>query len=217
MNDFATARFNMVEGQVRPNKVTDMALLTAMLNVPRERFVPEAQRSLAYIDNDVQIGRGRALLGPMVFGRLLQEVGVQPGDVVLDVGCATGYSTAILARLARAVVGLESDAELAQQASANLVALGVDNAAIMTGPLAEGYAKQAPYDVIVIAGAVAEVPDALTAQLAEGGRLITVVRSQGLGKATLIQRTGGVLGARIVFDASAAMLPGFEEKPQFVF
>lgn len=218
MVDYAAARLNMVESQLRTNKVTDAALLSAFEEVPRERFLPEALRGIAYIDEDLSLGGGRYLMEPMVLARLLQAAHPGPEDMVLDVGCGPGYAAAILARLAGTVVALECDPELAASANRNLSDLGIDNAVVVEGALGAGYAKQAPYNVILVQGTVAEVPAVLADQLAEGGRLVTIVRDRaGIGRATLVQRSGGVVSGRVLFDASVPALPGFEPEPGFVF
>jgi protein-L-isoaspartate(D-aspartate) O-methyltransferase len=215
--DFATARINMVESQLRTNKVIDEAVLDAFLMVPRERFVPVAFHEAAYIDDHVPLGNGRALLAPMILARLLDAAQIRDTDKVLDIGCATGYGTAILARLAASVVGVEEDEELARQARARLAELGVLHATIIDGPLVEGYVEGAPYGVIVIEGAVAAVPDGIAGQLAEGGRLVTVVADRGLGRATVMSRVGAGLSHRPLFDAAALPLPGLVPAPGFVF
>jgi protein-L-isoaspartate(D-aspartate) O-methyltransferase len=216
--DFAAARINMVEGQIRTNKVLNEALLEAFLRVPRERFVPVAFHDAAYFDDDLPLGNGRALLEPMILARLLEVAQVRRDDRVLDIGCATGYGTAILARLAASVVGVEQDPDLAGQARARLAELGVLHASIVENPLADGDSSGAPYDVIVIEGAVGFIPDKIAAQLAEGGRLVTVVKSgAGMGCATLMNRVQGVLSRRPLFDAAALLLPGFAAAPSFVF
>jgi protein-L-isoaspartate(D-aspartate) O-methyltransferase len=218
MPNYSAARYNMVEGQVRPNKVTDQALVDAMSKIPRELFVPKASRGIAYVDEDIPVAKGRYLIEPMVMARLLQEARVKPTDIVLDVGACTGYASALLSRMAATVVALESDAELAARAEATLRYLGVDNVVLVQGPLEQGYAKQAPYDVILLHGAVAEVPPAILEQLADGGRLVTVVSPDGrMGQARLFQRTGKVETGRILFDAATPLLPGFEPKPVFEF
>src|SRR5690606_35593785 len=176
--DFAAQRSNMVEGQLRTSDITDVPLLQAMGAIPREAFVPARRRTLAYMDEDLEIaeaGAGapaRYLMDPAQFGRLLQLAAVVPTDFVLDIGCGTGYSAAVLSRLASSVVALECDPALAGQASATLSELGFDNVAVVEGPLQEGYGPEAPYDVIVVGGAVDAVPDALLAQLKDGGRLV---------------------------------------------
>jgi protein-L-isoaspartate(D-aspartate) O-methyltransferase len=216
--DFATARINMVESQLRTNKVVDEAVLDAFLMVPRERFVPVAFHTSAYVDDNLPLGNGREILAPMILGRLLDAARIRDSDKVLDIGCATGYGTAILARLAASVVGLEEDGELARQAQARLAELGVLHATVINGPLVKGYVEGAPYDVIVIEGSVTTVPDGIAAQLAEGGRLVTVVRADaGLGRATLMNRGQSLLSSRPLFDSAAPPLPGFVPAPSFVF
>ncbi len=218
MVDFATARLNMVESQIRPNKVTDPHLLDAFETIPRERFVPEPLRGIAYIDEDVALGGERYVMEPMVLAKLLQAARPGPEDVALDLGCGSGYATAILSRLVATVVALEADAGLAATAIRTLDELEIDNAVVVEGPLAEGYPRQAPYNIILLGGAVAEVPAAIAGQLAEGGRLVTVVSvGAGLGRATLMQRDGGVISSRILCDAAVPVLPGFEAAPGFVF
>lgn len=213
------ARRKMVENQLRANRVTEERLVAAMETLPRERFVAPERAGIAYVDEDLPVAPGRHLLEPMVLGRLVQALEIKPHEMVLDLACATGYSTALLARLAGTVVAVEPDAALAQQANDTLNALAVDNAVVVAGPLAQGYAKQAPYDAILLNGAVAAVPDALFEQLAEGGRLAAVVKEgEGLGQASLFTRqAGGVVARRILFDAGTPLLPGFAKAPGFVF
>ncbi len=218
MVDYAAARLNMVESQLRTDRVTDAALLEAFEQVPRELFVPEELRGVAYVDEDLAVGQGRHMMEPRVLARLLQAARPEPQDIVLDIGCGTGYATAILARLAATVVALEDGGGLAARANEVLGELEVGNAVVVEGSLNEGYAKQAPFNVIVVNGAVAKVPSVISGQLAEAGRLVTVVRnSAGMGRAILMQRTGGVVSSRTLFDAAVPVLPGFEVKPGFVF
>jgi len=211
----------MVEGQIRPNRVTDIALIVALGSVPREVFVPQEARSIAYVDEEIPVGNGRRLLEPMTLARMLQEAEISPRDVVLDIACATGYSTALLAQLANTVIAVESDPDLFAKASKNLAALATDAATVIKGPLTEGHPASAPYDVIVINGAVAEVPQTLLDQLADGGRLVAVVaynhQIARLGQARLYRRTGGTVSCVSLFEAAARVLPGFEFKPRFVF
>lgn len=218
MTDFAAARRMMVDGQVRTADVTDPRLLAAMLDVPRERYFPESKTALAYLDLDVQVSEPgapvRRLFKPMVLAKLIQAAGVIETDRVLDVGCATGYATAILARLAASVVGVEEDAELARQAATALA--GVANVSIVTGTLSRGCPDRAPYDVILLEGACEVVPAALFDQLKLGGRLVCVI-GRGPGKATIYRRVEGDLSRLVVFDAAAAPLPGFAKPPEFVF
>lgn len=216
--NFTAARLNMVESQLRTNKVADEALLDAFLAVPRERFVPVAFHDAAYFDDDLPLGNGRMMLEPMVLARLLAAAAIDGTDRVLDIGCATGYATAIIARLAAAVVGVEEDVELARQARARLAELGVLHAEIVAGPMAQGRSAGAPYDVVVIEGAVAAIPDRIAGQLAEGGRLVAVVKvGDGVGRATLMTRVAGALSRRPLFDAASPLLPGFTPAPAFVF
>jgi len=216
--NYAAARHNMVENQIRTNRVTDPAILSALENTPREVFVPKQLRGVAYVDDGLDLGSGRSLMEPLTFARLLQTAEITETEVVLDVGCGSGYSAAVLSRLASTVVAVESDADLAEQAKSRLAELSVDNVALVAGPLNAGDAAHGPYDVIVIEGAVAEIPAALTAQLADGGRLVAVVAGEkGLGRATLVARVGDVLSSRVVFDATAALLPGFNAKSGFRF
>lgn len=211
------ARRNMVAGQLSPNVVSDALVLDAMGSVPREDFVPLASRALAYGDRDVPLGFGRFLPAPLTIGRLLQAAHVTAGDLVLDVGCATGYTSAVLARMAGMVVALESEGELFHRAETTLSEQGIDNVAVLQGPLAEGCPRQAPFDLIFIAGTLESVPMTLCHQLADGGRLVMGYRYRGLGRLLLVERFGSSFGRRIVYDTQAPDLPGFDEKPAFVF
>jgi protein-L-isoaspartate(D-aspartate) O-methyltransferase len=216
--DFEAARHNMVEGQIRPNWVKDSTLLAALADVPRETFVPEHMKSLAYVDEDLAVGGGRYLMKPMVLARLIQEAMVKPTDVVLQIGCGTGYTAAVLSRMASTVVALESDASFAERATGIFSELGFDTVAIVEGPLEKGYPEQSPYDVIFFSGAIGEIPPAFADQLVEGGRLVAVVDGGGgTPKGVLATRRGGLLGSREVFDAHAAPLPGFALAPAFAF
>jgi protein-L-isoaspartate(D-aspartate) O-methyltransferase len=218
MFDYRAARLNMVEGQLRTNKVTDPAILDAFLDVPRERFVPPHLGGAAYIDEDIPLGGGRSLMEPMVLARLLQLAAIGRGDGVLEIGAATGYATAILSRLAARVVAVEGEQRLIAIARTRMQEMQNGNVTLLEGRLEEGYPAGAPYEVIVIGGAVASVPDAVARQLAEGGRLVTVVRARaGMGQAVLMTRTAGALSQRGVFDAATALLPGFAPAPGFVF
>jgi protein-L-isoaspartate(D-aspartate) O-methyltransferase len=217
MPDYAAQRLNMIESQVRANDVTDVRVQDAMREVPRERFVPAARRAIAYADSALELVPGRFLLEPRSFAKLLQLAEIAPGDNVLDVGCTTGYSTAVLARLAAKVVGLEEDADLVRVASDMLPALGSSNVRVVQGALAGGYPAAAPYDVIFVNGAVERVPDALLAQLADGGRLVVVLQTGPQGRATLFLREDGQIGRRGAFDASAPVLAGFRQPAGFVF
>jgi len=207
----------MVESQLRPNKVTDPALLDALASVPRELFVPEPLRGVAYVDEDIPLGRARFLMEPMILGRLLELAAVRSSDAALVVGAGLGYSAAVLARIAGLVVALEGDRDLAQPAAQMLQTLGLTNVALVEGPLAEGAPRQAPFDVILFDGAVDRVPPAILDQLAEDGRLVVVVRTAGIGRATLMTRRASIMASRVAFDAAVPRLPGFEPAPAFVF
>jgi protein-L-isoaspartate(D-aspartate) O-methyltransferase len=216
--DFANARRNMVESQLRTNRVTMPQILSAMGEIPRERFVPAAKRAVAYVDEDLPIGSGRYIMEPMVLGRLLEAAAVQPGDVALVVGCGTGYSAAVLAKLASMVFALERERDLSTQAATELTNLALDNAVVIEGRVDRGYPDQRPYDVILIDGAVAQVPPAIVDQLAEGGRLVTVIGAgQPVGRATLMLRRDDFVSERTLFEAAVPTLPGFRAKAGFVF
>jgi protein-L-isoaspartate(D-aspartate) O-methyltransferase len=223
MVDFAAARRMMVDGQVRTSDVTDPGLIGAMLDLPRESFLPPEKADLAYLDMDVaaaEQGRGRAprcLLKPMVFAKLVQAAEIDQTDHVLDVGCASGYSAAVLARLARSVVALEEDASLAERASELLASFGVRNVSVVTGPLSQGWPGRAPYDVILLNGASEIIPHGLCKQLKDGGRLVGVFGSGPAGKAMVYFSDHGEMSGRPVFDATAPMLPGFAKPAAFVF
>ena len=218
MADFKKARQNMVDCQLRTNKITDSSVIEAFETVPREAFVEDRLKSVAYTDEDLPIAGGRCLMEPMVFARLVQELAISADDVVLDIGCGTGYSAAILSHLAATVVALESDAALVERATAALAEIAADNAVVVEGPLVEGYPGQGPYNVICIEGAVTEVPRALADQLAEGGRLAAVIDTgSGPGHAVLMLKTRGVLSKRVLFDANILPLPEFVRPAGFVF
>jgi protein-L-isoaspartate(D-aspartate) O-methyltransferase len=217
MPDYAAQRLNMVESQVRTNDVTDTRIHAAMREVPRELFVPSAKRPVAYAEAAIEIIRDRYLLEPRTFAKLLQLAGVGPNDSVLDIACGTGYSTAVIAKLAKTVIGLEQDADLVRIASEAVHSVGAKNATIAQGALIDGFVAKAPYDAIFINGAVELVPDALLAQLAEGGRLVAVIKSGELGRAKLYLREQGRVGHRVAFDAAAHPLVGFRNTVGFVF
>ncbi|WP_102958242.1 protein-L-isoaspartate O-methyltransferase family protein [Mangrovicella endophytica] len=216
--DFQAARTRMVDNQVRTTDVTDYEILKAMLSVPREEFVPANRRELAYIDEDIPVAPGRYLMEPSPFAKLLQLADIRPQDHVLDVGCATGYSTAVIGRMARSVVGLESDPALAAAAASTLDRLGIGNCTVVEGPLVDGCAQHAPYDVIFIEGAVQRLPDAFFEQIKIGGRIVVV---EGVGNAALarlfLKEAHGVVSDRIAFNCCVKALPGFGREQSFVF
>jgi protein-L-isoaspartate(D-aspartate) O-methyltransferase len=217
MFDATTARRLMVDGQIRTADVTDAALLDALLTVPREQFLPPALAPLAYLDADIPLGKGRALLRPMVLAKLIQAAPISAGARILDVGCATGYSAAILARLGASVVALEEDADLAAAATAAFAAVGTTNAKVVVGPLAAGWTAGAPYDGILLNGAAEVVPEVLGDQLKPGGWLIGVGGHPPACKGMVYRVTEGCLVGRPIFDAAATSLPGFRAPPSFVF
>jgi protein-L-isoaspartate(D-aspartate) O-methyltransferase len=212
------ARVNMIDSQLRPNKVTDERLIDAFMRIRRELFVPEKLRGVAYLDDDLPLGGGRCLMQPMVAARLLQAAMVEPKDTALVVGAGVGYEAALLALLARSVIALEDNPELARIGRSALVDHRIASVNYVEAPPQLGHRQRAPYDVILFAGAVAAVAADIGVQLAEGGRLAVVLRPHlGVGRATLITRTGEVLAQRVMFDAATPLLPGFVEKPGFVF
>jgi len=217
MFDSAMARRMMVDGQVRTADVTNPDLISAMLEVPRERFVPPALATQAYVDIDLDVGGGRALLKPMVLARLIQAVQVRGSDHVLDVGCGLGYSSAVLSRVAGSVIAQEQDPVLADGAREALAAVGATNVGVVTGPLIEGWPAAAPYDVILLNGATEISPDALGTQLKPDGRLACIFGRPPSAKAMLFRLAEGRLVGRWIFDAAAAVLPGFVAPPAFVF
>jgi protein-L-isoaspartate(D-aspartate) O-methyltransferase len=217
MFDTITARRMMVDGQVRTADVTDPDLIDAMLAVPRERFVPAAMAEQAYFDSDLSLGRGRALLKPMVLAKLIQAAHLRNTDQVLDVGCGTGYSSVVLARLAGSVVALEEDQALAEEAKQALSGMPDSRLTLATGPLSAGWPHAAPYDVIFLNGATEVVPESLGQQLKPNGRLLCVFGRTSAGKAMIYRRIEGQLVGRPIFDAAAPLLPGFLATLEFVF
>jgi protein-L-isoaspartate(D-aspartate) O-methyltransferase len=215
--DFSIQRTKMVDGQLRTTDVTHVPLLDAMQTIPREEFVPARRRSLSYIDEDIEVAPGRYIMEPSPFAKLVQLARIGRNDFVLDIGTATGYSAAVLSRLCDSVVALESDAELAQLAGETLSRLGHDNVAVVEGPLGEGWAAQAPYDAIVIEGAVDHVPERLTDQLRDGGRLVAVVGQGNAACATLFVRENGRISRRSYFNAAIRPLAEFAIEPAFQF
>jgi protein-L-isoaspartate(D-aspartate) O-methyltransferase len=217
---YAEARQNMVDNQLRANKVVDDDLIAVMGRLPREVFVPDNLKGIAYVDEDVAIGGGRCLIEPMVLARLIQAAAVQPGDKALVLGCGTGYGAAVLAGLGAQVTGVDADPTLVDRARSALAAAQVGGVTLVAAPVEAGYASGAPYDVILIEGAVERVPPTVLGQLASGGRLVTVLAEPGMvGEATLLQATRkGMPPARVpLFDAATAVLPAFTVERSFVF
>lgn len=217
MTDFTAARTMMVDTQVRPADVTKFPIIHAMLTVPREEFVPRSRRDTAYVGENIDLGGSRVVLEPRTFAKMLDGLDVRPDDLVLDIGPAFGYSTAVLSRLAEAVVAVEEDATLAREAEQALSEWGADNAAIVEGPLAEGAPKHGPYDAIVVEGAVQRVPEGLLGQLKEGGRIACLFQESGLGVCRIGHCMDGHVSWRYAFNAGAPILPGFGAQRTFVF
>ncbi len=218
MQDMAAARLHMVEGQVRTNDVTDRRITEAMGRIERERFVPAANRALAYADLCVEVKPGRYLLDPRSFAKLVHLAEIQESDRVLDVACATGYSSAVLSALSADVVALEEDEALAKEATAALRSIPkLGRLFGVVGSHRDGAAAQGPFDVIFVNGAVEEIPAAWVEQLKEGGRLVSILREGPVGKANFCVRKGGALSRRVAFDAPVPVLPGFERARTFVF
>lgn len=216
MSDYSTRRTMMVDTQVRPSDVTKFPIIEAMLDVPREAYVPENKREEAYVSENVALGSARVMLEPRTFAKLLDGLDISPDETVLDIGCGLGYSTAIIARLAEAVVAVEDDAEMAAEAQQLLSSNDVDNAAVIESKLSEGAAKHGPYDVIMIEGGVEIVPAAILAQLKDGGRIGCIFMEDALGVARIGYKIDGEVTWRFAFNASAPVLPGFKAPKGFV-
>jgi len=215
MADYAARRATMVDTQIRPSDVTKFPVIEAMLDIPREAFVPDDLREVAYADKDVPLGGGRVVLAPRTLAKMLDALDIGPEELVLDIGCGLGYSSAVIAHMAEAVIAVEENAEMADEAQRLLSENGVDNVAVVAGPLAEGAAKHGPYDVIVIEGGVEDVPPALLDQLKEDGRIAAIFMEEELGTCKIGVKAEGVVSWRFAFNASAPVLPGFEKAREF--
>ena len=209
MTDFSARRVMMVDSQVRPSDVTKFPIIEAMLAIPREAFVPAAAREAAYMGENLPFAPGRVMLEPRTLAKMLDALDIQRTDVVLDLGSGLGYSTAVIARFADAVVAVEDTEAMAAAAQNVLAAQGVDNAAVIVGPLAAGAAKHGPYDVITVQGGVETVPEVLLAQLKDGGRIACVFMEGALGIVRIGFKSGGLVTWRFGFNAGAPVLPGF--------
>ncbi|NDE90806.1 MAG: protein-L-isoaspartate O-methyltransferase [Alphaproteobacteria bacterium] len=219
---YAAARFNMVESQLRPNKVINEKLLDIIGRLPREAFVPADQKSQAYSDNDISVGYGRKMLAPMTLARMIMALNLQDEDRVLDIGPATGYSSAILNDLAGEIIALESDAALTRQLQQNKIDFLLENTRLVQGSLSDGYAAASPYNAIIIEGAAQWIPEKIINQLAEGGRMVCVVYPEGdlhgkIGEARLYTKQAKAIIEQKLFDTAAPLLPGFVTRPKFVF
>lgn len=217
--DFAAARHYMVEGQIRTNRVTNNLLVDAMDSIAREEFLPEALKARAYIDEDINVAPGRILMEPMVLARMLQTAEIKETDLCMVAASATGYEAACMATMASAIVAIESNVDLAASSEEVLKNIGADTVSVLKGDITKGHPAQAPFDVILINGAVSEAPETLINQLAEGGRLLAVIAPAGAvpGKATLVTKLDGVVSERQVFDANIPSLPEFTKTPTFSF
>ncbi len=215
MTDFAARRTMMVDTQVRPNDVTKFPIIEAMLAVPREAFVPAQQREAAYVGGNIDVGGGRVMLEARTLAKMLDALNLQPTELVLDVACGLGYSTAVIARMVEAVVAIEEMPDLAAQAQARLAAEGVDNAAVIEAPLAQGMAKHGPYDAIIVEGAVETLPEAISDQIKDGGRIACIFMERALGVCRIGHKIDGRLAWRFAFNASAPVLNGFADRPAF--
>ena len=219
IHSFEQSRRNMVDGQIKTNKVIDPRIVDAFMGTPRERFVPEYLMGVCYIDEDLDLGAGRYLLEPMVLARMLQEAQIKPTDVVLDVGCASGYSTAIAARLCQTIIGLDSEEPFLSGSAERLNALGINNAVFLPGDVQVGAPSEGPYDVILFQGALAAVPEHYFDQLADGGRLLAVLRQDTCkpGQVVVYTKLQSTISSAPHFDAHAPYLMGFEPKERFAF
>lgn len=215
--DYTAVRQNMIERQLRTGGIVDDAVLASMAAVPRERFVSERLQSVAYIDEDLELSAARCLMAPCVLARLLQEARIEPSDVALDIGSGTGYAAAVMAGLATTVFSLESTPELAARAAELAAELGLDNVVPVDGNLAGGCAEYAPYNVILFEGSIDAIPQTIVDQLADGGRLAAIVRENGLGRGTIVSKSGGNDSRRWFFEATVPALPEFLSGERFEF
>lgn len=205
----------MVDTQVRPNDVTKYNVIAAMLEIPREEFVPDSRRDVAYVGENIEIARGRVVLEPRTIAKMIDALDLQPTELVLNLAAGYGYTAAVLGRLAQAVVAVEEDAEMAAEATRRLAGIGADNVAVVQGPLAAGHKAEAPYDAILIEGAIEELPESLAEQLAEGGRIITLFLDATVGVVRSGVKLDGVITWRYAFNAGAPVLPGFRRVREF--
>lgn len=222
MIDHELERTNMVDCQLRTYDITSHAVLDAIAVIPREKFVDRSLAPIAYLDEDIALGVStdnvpRYLMEPAQFARLLQIADIKSQDIVLDVGCATGYSTAVLARLCGSVVAVEQDKNLVDIATQNLINQQVDNAVVVESKLSQGYAAESPYDVIFVGGAIECEPVELLGQLKSGGKLVTVVGTGNAGQATIYYKNDQQTSSRSFFNCAVWTLPGFQSKPGFEF
>lgn len=217
MTDFSARRTMMVDTQVRPSDVTKFPIIEAMLAVKREDFVPAAQREAAYMGENLNLGGARVLLEPRTLAKMLDALDIAPDELVLDIGSALGYSAAVIAHMAEAVVALEEDDAMAREAQDALMAAGADNVITHHGALAAGAAEHGPYDVIVIQGGVSHVPQDIIDQLKDGGRMGCLFMDGALGEVRIGYKMDGHVSWRRSFNAGAPVLDGFERHNKFQF
>jgi len=217
MSDFSARRVMMVDTQVRPSDVTKFPIIEAMLTIKREDFVPAAQREAAYLGENLDLGEGRVVLEPRTLAKMLDGVAIGTQELVLHVGAGLGYGTAVIAHLAEAVVAVEENEAMAKEAQEALAAAGADNAIVQTGALVEGAAQHGPYDVILIDGGVHDVPEGITDQLKEGGRIVAIFIEGALGDVRIGHKVDGQISWRSAFNAGAPVLPGFARAAAFEF
>lgn len=215
MTDFTERRRMMVDTQVRPSDVTKYPIIEAMLSVPRENFVAGGQREAAYADQNIDLGQGRTLLEPRTLAKMLDALNVQNDELVLDVACGMGYSSAVVARMAQMVIAVEGDDELAAEAQTQLSEIGADNAIVHVADPSEGAAEHGPYDVILVQGGVETLPQPLLAQLKDGGRIAAVFMTGALGQVKVGYKNGDQISWRFAFNAGAPVLPGFAATKEF--
>jgi protein-L-isoaspartate(D-aspartate) O-methyltransferase len=215
MTDYAARRTMMVDTQVRPSDVTKFPIIDAMLSVPREAFVPTALREAAYMGENLDLGEGRVMLDPRTLAKMLDALEIENDDLVLDVGSVYGYSAAVIARMAEAVVAVEDKASVIVEAQRTLSEQGADNVVLHEGPLGGGAPEHGPYDVITVQGAVEHLPEGLVAQLKEGGRMACLFMEGALGVVRIGYKIDGRINWRYAFNASAPVLRGFERHAAF--
>ncbi|MFK7745499.1 MAG: protein-L-isoaspartate O-methyltransferase [Roseobacter sp.] len=215
MTDFAARRTMMVDTQVRPSDVTKFPIIDAMLRVAREDFVPAAKREAAYMGENLDLGGARTILEPRTLAKMLDALDLSIDELVLDIGSAVGYSAAVIAHMAEAVVAVEDDEALASEAQEALSDAGVDNVVVHVGALSEGAEQHGPYDVIVVQGGVMQLPDAIAAQLKEGGRIACLFMDGALGEVRIGRKQNGKISWRMAFNAGAPVLPGFQRATAF--
>jgi protein-L-isoaspartate(D-aspartate) O-methyltransferase len=215
MTDFAARRRMMVDTQIRPSDVTKYPIINAFLSVPREIFVAASQQEAAYVGEDLPLAENRVMLEPRTLAKILDALDISDDELVLDVGCGLGYSSAIVAHLAQAVIAVEEDEAMAEEAVALLSQVGADNAVLHHGALASGAAEHGPYDVILLQGGVEELPGDMEKQLKDGGRIACIFMDGALGEVRIGRKVNGVISWKFDFNATAAVLPGFEKQAEF--